>query len=75
MTFQDRLPAIVKIGEHLGMFTGEAAERGAVNIETSQQITYVDAPKHETVEEWQARVNARGLGLSSVRQVVAKERQ
>jgi hypothetical protein len=66
MTFQDRLPAIVKIGEHLGMFSGESAERGTVNIEASQQIVYVDAPRHETVEEWKARVSAQRLGLNSV---------
>ena len=73
MTFQDRLPALVKIGEHLGMFSGEAAERGTVNVETSQHITYVDAPRHETVEEWQARMNAQRLGLNSVRHVDRKE--
>ena len=56
------------------MCTGAAAERGTVNVEISQQTIYVDAPKHETVQEWQARVNARGLGLNSVRQLDGEER-
>lgn len=47
------------LGMHLGMFQGESA--GSVNagttiIDNSKNVTYIDAPRRESVEEWQARI-------------------
>jgi hypothetical protein len=56
-TFEARQPAIVKLGEHLGMFTGESAEGGNLAHTDPRSIIYVDAPRGEPVEEWQARVH------------------
>ena len=57
--FHDQLPAQELLGKHLGMWQGESADITPVVIEQKQQLVFVDAPRHETVEEWQARVSKR----------------
>jgi len=60
----DKLPALVRLGEHLGMFKGEGDGERQVNLSV-----FVDAPPRETYEEWQARRNrelaARGVGAAT----------
>ena len=57
--FHDPRAATRLLGEHLGMWQGEAAGNTPVVVDQSQHVTFVDAPRRETVEEWQARVSKR----------------
>lgn len=57
----DKAPALIKLGEHLGMFQGETAGGAPVNID-NRSVTYIEAPRNESVEDWQRRVASRGLG-------------
>lgn len=61
LKMHDKLPALVKLGEHLGMFQGESAEKAGTTIyNDNRSVTFVDAPRRETVEEWQERVAREG---------------
>lgn len=60
LTFHDSMPAVRLLGEHMGMFQGESAPpAGGTIINDNRQQVFVDAPKPESVEEWQARVMKR----------------
>lgn len=61
VTFADRIQANRLLGMHLGMFQGESAGSvgapgGTTIIDNSKNITYIDAPRRETMEEWKARI-------------------
>lgn len=58
VTFSDRVPAQRLVGLHLGMFQGETANTPpGPNITNNTTNVYVDRPRAESVEEWQARVS------------------
>lgn len=59
----DRRTPATKVGEHLGMFQGEQANT-LVDNSQHRTMVYVDAPRHETAEEWERRVaKQRGMKL------------
>jgi hypothetical protein len=41
------------------MWQGEAAGNTPVVVDQSQHVTFVDTARHETPEQWQARVSKR----------------
>ena len=61
--FHPKLPALVKLGEHMGLFTGESVAPPATTINSDNRtLVYVDRPPDETAEQWEARQRER-LGL------------
>ena len=58
------------------MFQGESAgsvpARQTTGNDNRTTLVYVDAPRHETMEEWQARVSASKLGCSSAKLIHGK---
>lgn len=62
-----RAQPAVMVGKHLGMFQGEAAgdlPGNGLTYNDNRTMVYVDAPRTETAEEWQARVaKQRGLQI------------
>lgn len=61
----------VMVGKHLGMFQGESAgdlPSAGLTYNDNRTMVYVDAPRTETKEQWQARV-AKERGMKLVEEV------